>query len=178
MSAVPNSSGFDLEALAQSVLETTEATEMADIAAEVATRVPVEHLRSALAQSLTPWIRDLNRTTVHDIRQAATQGESDDRDLEARRPRSSRWESASSIVTAWRMSFVGIPGSGQKRRCEITLAEQKAIAAFRRDQAASVLKEAQREHLFAAAMEQAGAETLGDLSEITVLEILRWEPEK
>ena len=154
---------FSLGRLVADVLEVTEATEMRDIAQEVAGLVPDVELRNALGEALVDYVRVRATQPAHKARQTIA--------------KSSRWQDASAAYLSYMKSFVGIPGVGQKRRADVTYDEQKAIAALRRSQAAALLKETQREYMIVKAMEQADVKQVGDLDESVVLEILRWEPD-
>jgi hypothetical protein len=171
--AVAEFAEFSLNDLAAEILATTDVTETAAMAAEIAALVPVEHLRSALYQALIPWVRNRNTHKTERLRRIAKDAEGT-----AGHQPASRIASLSGVYMRWMQSFIGIPGGGQKRRADVTLDEQRAVADYRKSQAASFLTEAQREHMFVTAMEKAGAATLGDLPEVAVIEILRWEPKK
>ena len=159
---------FDLRELAIDVMAVSDHTEYADLAIDVADVIPVEHYRVALELSLPAYLRTLNMSAKNNLRRT------DDTSAE----KGKRWTSASQIYMSFMRTLVGVPGSGQRRREDVTLDEQRAIAAFRKQQAADTLKEAQREFMFVRAMETTKVQRLGDLPELAVIEILRWEPEQ
>lgn len=158
---------FSLAAVTSEVLNGTEASETRGMAAEVCAAIPDCHLRQALFEALVPYVRAQAAHVRKQTRDAAATGAS-----------RGKWAGVSSIYHSFLNSFIAIPGGGQKRRGELSLDEQRSVAAYRKQQAAAMLKEVEREFMFVRAMESAGVARVADLSEVTVLEILRWEPTK
>jgi hypothetical protein len=162
---------FNLRATIREVVESSGLTDPGDIAAKVAENVPQKLLRTVLADAL----RDVVRIELHSY---TSWRRPEPEPNHGRSPSGSR----SAKVAAYRVwarilrKPVAVEGNEWKAFGECGPEDLSFLAQDRRQNAAESLAAAERFEKYAAALEEAGAETVADLPDAVIASIEDGQP--
>lgn len=162
---------FNLRSFVREVSESVGSPDPHVLSQAVVDKLADSFLRSALAATLPDFIRRMFAgDRGHSRRDSHTTDSSEPVPV-----RSARWEGVGAVYLKFLQESV-FTGKEWKFRGDCTAADCLAVYELKLDQAKAVAVEARREQLLAQAMDKHDAKTVADLSEIIVLEVLRWQP--